>query len=137
MQSFLSFVTVAVALVVVCKADYNDFQKETITMNADICKKELDIPAESKIQQMAMYGDLSRDDKKSKQYYSCMMLKMGFMEQDGAINGPEIVEFMAPQYDRNAVTTVVDACKSPEGKLIQDKAYAFAQCFFAKKSFEI
>ncbi|XP_039438551.1 uncharacterized protein LOC120419784 isoform X2 [Culex pipiens pallens] len=137
MQSFLSFVTVAVALVVVCKADYNDFQKETITMNADICKKELDIPAESKIQQMAMYGDLSRDDKKSKQYYSCMMLKMGFMEQDGAINGPEIVEFMAPQYDRDAVTTVVDACKSPEGKLIQDKAYAFTQCFFAKKSFEI
>lgn len=71
------------------------------------------------------------------QYYSCMMLKMGFMEQDGAINGPEIIEFMAPQYDRDAVTTVVDSCKNPEGKLIQDKAYAFAQCFFAKKSFEI
>ncbi|XP_039433597.1 uncharacterized protein LOC120416009 isoform X1 [Culex pipiens pallens] len=137
MQSFLSFVTVAVALVVVCKADYNDSQKETINKYSDICKKELDFPEDSKILQMAMYGDLSLNDDKSKQFYACMLMKMGFVEQDGTINGQEIVEFMAPQFDREAVASAVETCKNPEGELVNDKIYAFGQCFFTKKTFEI
>lgn len=121
------------------------------------CKKELDIPEASDIQQRLQYGDNSEKDSVTivdiwtivnslnklqfsfywQKYIRCALRKANFIDEAGELKQEVMVDFFADKFDRKQVTEVAEKCSILKGEDLEEKAVLFYDCLLQNKMLEI
>ncbi|XP_029708678.1 uncharacterized protein LOC115255059 [Aedes albopictus] len=129
--------TAFLIVIALCKAEYSVKQNEKLEESSVKCIEDLELAKDSDIGKKFRYGELKEKDDVAKKFITCAMQKLNFMNEEGLILEDRIVEFLADNYEETMAKDVIEKCAKVQKETVAEKATAFYDCFFLRKSFDI
>ncbi|XP_076175217.1 uncharacterized protein LOC143150651 [Ptiloglossa arizonensis] len=126
-------VFVVIALCIVGALALTEEQKAKLTEFKGACITETGVDAQ--VVENAKNGNVDENDEKLACFSSCMLKKIGIMNQDGTVN-EEVSRKRAPAHiTKEQIDDVINKCKDTTGANDCDKAAKLVKCFKQNKSF--
>ncbi|XP_017795892.1 PREDICTED: general odorant-binding protein 56d-like [Habropoda laboriosa] len=128
-------IAVVFALCFVGAMALTDEQKAKLTEHKTACIAETSV--DPQVVENAKKGNFAQDDEKLGCFVSCMLKKIGIMNQDGSVN-EEVTRAKAPSdIPKDQVETIINKCKTATGANDCKKAANIASCFMKNKTFSV
>ncbi|CAK9824343.1 General odorant-binding protein 56a [Anthophora retusa] len=128
-------IAVVFALCFVGALALTDEQKAKLAEYKTACIAETGV--DTHLIENAKKGNVAKDDEKFGCFSSCMLKKIGIMNQDGTLN-EEVARQKAPStIPKDQVETVINKCKTATGQTDCKKAANLVSCFMDHKTFNV
>ncbi|XP_015434872.1 PREDICTED: general odorant-binding protein 56d-like [Dufourea novaeangliae] len=129
------FVVAALCFVAVQSAVLSDEQKAKLAAHKTHCLAETGVDAQTV--EDAKNGNVAENDEKLACFGSCMLKRIGIMNQDGSVN-EEITRKRVPaSVPKEQVDDLINKCKDTTGANDCDKAAKLIKCFKENKQFTL
>ncbi|XP_058455251.1 uncharacterized protein LOC131432765 [Malaya genurostris] len=73
-----------------------------------------------------------QDKEKSKEFISCVLIKIGILTADGMFQSQNTIDYLANILDVQTRSQIVNHCITEEGDTIADKGYNYHECLVAE-----
>ncbi|XP_076240646.1 general odorant-binding protein 56d-like [Calliopsis andreniformis] len=112
-----------------------DEQKTKLAEFKNACITETGV--EPQAIENAKSGNADENDQKLKCFASCMLKKVGVMNEDGSFN-EEVTRKRAPSHvTKDQVDDLINKCKDTTGDDVCDKAAKLVKCYKENKTFNL
>ncbi|XP_053976065.1 general odorant-binding protein 56d-like isoform X2 [Hylaeus volcanicus] len=116
-------------------AELTEQQKSDLSKFADDCMTEIGIESES-IKKMII-GQEPEKNGKFNCYMSCVLKKIGIIQEDGSINVDVVRQEAPADIPKEAIEDLISKCKDTTGADDCEKAGNLIKCFVENKTFNL